>query len=49
MAIGWVHIFKKWQIALALVVVIFGGFTVYAGTQLPSEFAKRTQTASPLP
>ena len=49
MAIGWVQIFRKWQIALALIVVIFGGFTVYAGTQLPSEFAKRIQTESPSP
>lgn len=49
MAIGWVQIFRKWQIALALVVIIFGGFTVYAGTQLPGEFAKRVQTESPSP
>ena len=49
MAIGWVQIFRKWQIALAIVVLIFGGFTVYAGTQLPSEFAKRIQTESPSP
>ncbi len=49
MAIGWVQIFRKWQIALALVVLIFGGFTVYAGTQLPGEFAKRVQTESPSP
>ncbi len=49
MAIGWVQIFRKWQIALALVVLIFGGFTVYAGTQLPGEFAKRIQTESPSP
>ncbi|MEI7577793.1 MAG: phospholipid carrier-dependent glycosyltransferase [Armatimonadota bacterium] len=49
MAIGWVHVFRKWQIALALVVIIFGGFTVYAGTQLPGEFAKRIQTESPSP
>lgn len=47
MAIGWVQIFRKWQIALALVVAIFGGLTVYAGTQLPSEFAKRTISSSP--
>ena len=47
MAIGWVQIFRKWQIALALVVIIFGGFTVYAGTQLPGEFAKRIQAESP--
>jgi hypothetical protein len=49
MAIGWVQIFRKWQVALALVVIIFGGFTVYAGTQLPGEFAKRIQTESPSP
>ncbi|MDH4389644.1 MAG: hypothetical protein QE269_13055 [Fimbriimonas sp.] len=49
MAIGWVQIFRKWQIALALVVIIFGGFTVHAGTQLPGEFAKRIQTESPSP
>ena len=49
MAIGWVQIFRKWQVALALVVIIFGGFTIYAGTQLPGEFAKRIQTESPSP
>jgi heme/copper-type cytochrome/quinol oxidase subunit 3 len=32
---------ERWLPALAAMVLIFGSVTVYAGTRLPAEFAKR--------
>jgi hypothetical protein len=44
---GWTQLFRKWQVVLAIIVVVYGGLSVSSALSIKAEFEKRIENRLP--